>query len=297
MDVYEGFGAQFSPRAALSVKPWDKGTLKAVYSQAFRAPTAYEQLDTDGVTHVANVGLKPEIVQSVEGSFEQRFGQNRIMVGAFTSWWQNLIQNSDLSQAQLDQVIAQGLLPAGTPSATQYQNVASLNNYGFNARFEGSALHRDLRYAINVTGAYTRFDANDGTGPQLLTVAPQLFGNARISYDLPGDAPIIAVAASLVGKRPADKAANYSSDSTTGAVTNWAVAPWAPTQLDLRFTVSGPVPKVKGLSYRLIADYAVSQRGPYVVGPVTTPYSPNTYAQLVPVDQFRATVGLQYDIR
>ena len=297
LDVYQGFGAEFSPRAALSIKPWDKGTLKAVYSQAFRAPTAYEQLDTDGVTHIANETLQPEIVQSVEGSFEQRFGQNRIMVGGFTSWWSNLITYADLSQAQLDQAISQGLLAPGTPYATQYQNVASLNNWGFNARFEGSALHRDLRYAINVTGAWSRYNANDGTGDQLLTVAPQIFGNARLSYDLPGDWPVVAVAASLQGKRPADKAFNSSTDSTTGAVTNWAITPWAPTQLDLRFTVSGPIPKLKGLSYRLIADYAVSPRGPYVVGPVTTPYSPDTFAQLIPVDQFRATVGLQYDIR
>jgi outer membrane cobalamin receptor len=302
LDVYEGFGAQVSPRAAISVKPWDKGTLKAIYSEAFRAPTAYEQLDTDGVTHIANLGLKPETVRSVEGSFEQRFGQNRIMAGGFWSKWQNLINYHDLTQAELDDAIAKGLLPAGSNAGTQYQNVDSLSNWGFNARFEGSALNRDLRYALNVTGAWTQKDAHvdplnpiDNTPAQLLTVAPQVFGNARLSYDLPGDWPVLGVAASLIGKRPADKAFNTSSDGTT--TTTWAPTPWAPAQLDFRFTISGPVPKLKGLSYRLIADYAVSSRGPYVVGPNTTPYPGNNVAQLIPVDQFRATVGLQYDIR
>ena len=287
LDVYEGFGAQFSPRAALSVKPWHNGTLKAIYSQAFRAPTAYESLQTDGVTRIANPTLGPEVVRSVEGSFEQRFGQNRIMVGAFSSWWENLIAYGDLTPEQLDQAIAAGLLPPGTPYASQYQNLSTLTNWGFNARFDGSALHRDLRYGINLTGAYTRDGDNN-----ILPVAPQLFGNARLSYDLPGDWPTVAVAASYVGKRPADQAFNSNSDGTT-----WAKTPWAPQQLDLRFTVTGPIPKVKGLSYRLIADYAVSARGPYVVGPVTTPSATDNVAQLIPVDQFRATVGLQYDIR
>ena len=89
-----------------------------------------------------------------------------------------------------------------------------------------------------------------------------------------------------------DHAFDVGGDGTT-----WAKTPWAPQQLDLRFTVSGPIPKIKGLSYRLIADYAVAPRGPYVVGPVSTPLPTDNVAQLIPVDQFRASVGLQYDIR
>jgi hypothetical protein len=61
------------------------------------------------------------------------------------------------------------------------------------------------------------------------------------------------------------------------------------------------VPKVRRLSYRLAADYAVANRGPYTVGPLmVVASSPSrifaqTPPQLIPVDQFRVTLGLQLD--
>ena len=61
---------------------------------------------------------------------------------------------------------------------------------------------------------------------------------------------------------------------------------------------------LRGLSYRLSADYAFTDRGPYVVGPFQTgpvgavptslQKSPTT-PLLNPIEQFRLTVGLQYD--
>jgi hypothetical protein len=51
---------------------------------------------------------------------------------------------------------------------------------------------------------------------------------------------------------------------------------------------------VKGLSYRAIANYAVADQGPYVVGPVTKSIPTEPTAQLIPVDRFRTTLGLQY---
>ena len=52
---------------------------------------------------------------------------------------------------------------------------------------------------------------------------------------------------------------------------------------------------LKGLSYRLILDYNTAQYGPYVVGPVTSSIPTQPLPSLNPVDQFRATAGLQYD--
>jgi hypothetical protein len=70
----------------------------------------------------------------------------------------------------------------------------------------------------------------------------------------------------------------------------------APAQIALRGTISGPVPGLRGLSYRLSANYNFADRGPYVIGFIqggnTGIYQP---AELIPVDRFRATVGLQYD--
>ncbi|HEY3595381.1 MAG TPA: hypothetical protein VGL13_15950, partial [Polyangiaceae bacterium] len=143
-----------------------------------------------------------------------------------------------------------------------------------------------LRYGLNVTGAYARRTNPDGT-TQPLSVAPQIYGNAHVSYDLPGDWPVLGLAALYVGRRPADRAFDGGFTPT----------PYAPPQLELRATISGQIPGIAGLSYRVFADYAVADRNPYVVGPVqiATPAQPS--AQLSPVDQFRTTVGLQYDIR
>jgi outer membrane receptor for ferrienterochelin and colicins len=287
-DDDQRFGTKLSPRAAIAVTPWKGGTLKGIYSEAFRSPTAYETSYADGVTQIPTDHLRPETVRSVEGSMEQRFGAHRILLGVFRSWWEDMVLLNGVSQGIVDAAVAAGQLPIGSDpsSVVQYQNVSSINNFGFNGAFEGAALRRDLRYGLNVTGAYARRTNPDGT-TQPLSVAPQIYGNAHVSYDLPGDWPVLGLAALYVGRRPADRAFDGGFTPT----------PYAPPQLELRATISGQIPGIAGLSYRVFADYAVADRNPYVVGPVqiATPAQPS--AQLSPVDQFRTTVGLQYDIR
>jgi hypothetical protein len=41
-------------------------------------------------------------------------------------------------------------------------------------------------------------------------------------------------------------------------------------------------------------NYAAANRGPYVVGPVTSSIPSQTSPQLIPLDRLRATVGLEY---
>jgi hypothetical protein len=120
-----------------------------------------------------------------------------------------------------------------------------------------------------------------------LAVAPQVFGNARISYKLPGDWPVIGVVASVIGRRPTDGAFD----------SGWTPPPYAPTQVELRGTLSGRFPWIPGLSYRFIVDYAVASVNPYIIGPVTSPTAANPNPELIPVDQLRTTVGLQYDLK
>ncbi len=120
-----------------------------------------------------------------------------------------------------------------------------------------------------------------------LTVGPQVFGNARLSYDLPGDWPTLAVATHWMGKRYADRAWDGGWTTSQGL-------PVAPPQLELRAAINGPVPGIKGLSYRLSANWALTDKGPYVVGPAQDS-SYLVSPQLVPVDPFRAVFGLQYD--
>ena len=68
---------------------------------------------------------------------------------------------------------------------------------------------------------------------------------------------------------------------------------------ETRGTLSGPLPFLRGLTYRLTATYALAERGPYVVGAQQV-YEPSTGApdrspQLLPLDRFRTSIGLQYD--
>jgi hypothetical protein len=129
-----------------------------------------------------------------------------------------------------------------------------------------------------------------------LVVAPQLFGNARIAYDLGGNLPTVALAGHYQGRRPADRAAAFYPP------------PYAPALVELRLTVTGAFPGLKGLTYRASANYAFAPKGPYVIGPAQSQVSatsrdPTTGEiivlvrdpELIPIDRFRGGVGLQYD--
>jgi outer membrane receptor for ferrienterochelin and colicins len=285
-DADERFGTKLSPRATTVLDVWSGGTLKGIYAEAFRSPTAYETSYADPSDQIAARDLKPETVRSVEVSFEQRFGFQRLLFGAFRSWWSDMVLLESLSEAQIGTAVASGQLDASTVSAVQYANVSSIDDYGFNAGAEGAVLTQSLRYAINLTGAIARRSLPDGSKVPL-TVAPQVFGNARVSYDLPGDLPVLALAAQLAGRRPADRAFDGGFTPT----------PYAPTQLELRATVSGAVPFVPGLSFRVSADMATASRSPYVAGPIQAARPDTPSAELAPVDRFRTTLGLQYDLR
>jgi outer membrane receptor protein involved in Fe transport len=284
LDDYANFAPRLSPRAAVAVTPWDGGTWKVVYSEAFRAPTAYERLNTDYLSRVTSLDLRPETVRSIEGSFEQRFSGNRVLFGCFATRYSDLIISTNLTPDQVQSDIAAGLLQPQSSSVLQYQNVDSVDNWGFNGTLEGTALHRSLAYGVNITGAYSRRNtpAPDGTIiHEPLAAAPSFFGNARVSYDLPGDLPVVALATAFYPRTVMDQA--YNGGFTT--------IPYGPGQFMLRATLSGPVPGLHGLTYRVSARYAVSGNGLYQVGPNSDGTVTN------PVDPFRTTVGVQYDFR
>ncbi len=133
------------------------------------------------------------------------------------------------------------------------------------------------------------------------TVAPRLYGNARIAYHFDSPYPSVALAGHYLAKRP-----------STGAFDRgFGDLPYAPAQLELRATVSGPVPVLVGLSYRASFDWALAGETPYIVGPTQASMSaishwkdadwaamgatPNAPA-FAPVDRFRSTFGLAYEL-
>ena len=274
-DIAEGYPGALSPRAVAAVSPWTGGTVKAIYSTAFRAPSSYER-EWEDINELKADTLRPEHAESVEASFEQQLGAHRLLFGAFSTRLTDLVVLTALTPDEIAAATAAGANLVGN-NVSQYRNSGAISNVGYNASLEGRLASRRLRYGLTVTGAYSRRETADG--PQPLPVAPSLYGNFRVSYDLGGKLPTLALAGQLAGRRPTDGA--------------FQPTPYAPPVLELRAAVSGPMPLVKHLSYRVTANYAHESRGPYVIGPIQDS-SYGVSPELNPVDRFRAGVGLVY---
>jgi outer membrane receptor for ferrienterochelin and colicins len=277
------FNPVVTPRVAASWNPWPGGTLKGSYSTAFRAPS-WDETDNSTSRRIEAEDLQPEKVQSVDVNIEHHIGAHRLVLGGFYSHWDNLVELAPLSDAEAIRAIRNGQTKVPfTPGIqlTQYRNTSDVKNYGLNTGFEGSLHSGFFLYGFSLTGALAERHTSNGT--TRLPVAPQIFGNARMAFVLGQDLPTLAFATHFLGARPADLSnGQFSPD------------PFARSQVELRLTASGDVPLVKALSYRVMANYAVAERGAYVVGPVTSAIASQTTPQLVPVDRFRTTLGLQY---
>jgi outer membrane receptor for ferrienterochelin and colicins len=275
LDVAEGYPGALSPRAMAGITPWKAGTLKLIYSQAFRAPSSYERKFED-IYALQAVNLRPEHEDSVEASFEQQFGAHRVLFGVFRTRWTDLVTSVVLTEEEIAAAQAAGA-KVDSSYVAQYRNADRIDNYGYNAAVQGSFLTRQLRYGMTLTGAQSRRVVDGEAIP--LAIAPSLYGNARVSYDLGGELPTLALAAQFAGRRPTDG--------------SFTPTPYAPPLLELRAAVTGPIPVVPGLSYRVTANYAFQSTGPYVIGPIQDS-SYGTRPELNPVDRFRVGIGLQY---
>ncbi|HEY6560464.1 MAG TPA: TonB-dependent receptor, partial [Polyangiaceae bacterium] len=289
LDMGSRFDPVLSPRGAIALRASDSTTYKAIYSEAFRAPTWSE-------TSLANYrlapasNLKPETVRSIEATVEQRFHTQRVFLSVFRSWWDNLIAVGPLSAQEQTRLQNEGKLPLIVPlGLEQFRNVASIDNYGLSGSFDGSLAEGSLRYGISATEAFTRRKAS--ALPEPLPAAPQFFGNLRIAYAPGGLIPTPALALSYIGSRLADRPLD------TGAPIP-EVSPMA----QLRLTVTGKIPGVSGLSYRLSGAATTTSRGPYVAGPNLTftsggaPLADAPPLGFAPIDQFNAFVGLKYEL-
>jgi outer membrane cobalamin receptor len=267
-------GRRISPRAAVVADPWKGGVIKAIYAEALRAPTYFESVYRPGADLAQQLGdvvdLRHETVRGVEGSIEQKFGTQRLLFGVFRTWWEDMISLTVIDPNTF---------------ALEYRNASTITNYGYNALFEGSA--GQWAYGASLTSGYARRSSADGSVK--LPVAPTSFGNARVSYDLSGAWPTLALATSFVSSRLADRA----NDG------NFPVTPVAPFTLTLRPTISGDVPGISGLNYRVAFNYVTATHSAYVAGPVqqqdpTVPNRPP--ATLAPVNRMSAFATLTYNL-
>ena len=278
-DADSRFGEALSPRAAATVVPWNGAALKLIYSTAFRAPTAWDVYYGDPSYWIpGGEGLEPEGVRSVEVSAEQRFGSQRLFLGAFRSWWEDLVLLQDLTEDEVAAAIGSGLLLPETQAGVQLRNVSKIESYGWSAGYYGALGGGSLRYGVSLTQAHTRI-REPGGASELVPVAAPTVGNARVAWSLPDAWPTLALAARYVSRRP-----------TTDYVRD--LPQYVDPQVELRAAVSGELP-IDGLSYRFTANYSFLDSGPYAVG--ATP-ADGSARQLLPIDQFRLGVGLQYDL-
>jgi outer membrane receptor for ferrienterochelin and colicins len=271
-------GAHLSPRVAAVVPAWEGGTVKAIYSEAFRAPTFYERFFTDGLTQISAPDLKPETVRSVEAVLEQRVGAQRLTLSGFHTWWNDLVLLVPATTAQIAAATASGALDPNAVSVTTYANASRVNSYGVNAGFEGSALAHRLRYGATLTWAHSQQESDGDM--TLLPAAAQLFGNLRSSYELGASLPVLAVAARFVGPRPLSG-------------TNFSPLPDAKPQVELHGAVSGPIGG--GLAYHLSASWALADTTAYAVGPLRDPQPGYASQAVLPLPRFQAWAGLRYD--
>jgi outer membrane receptor for ferrienterochelin and colicins len=277
LDYDERFPAVVSPRIAANVQPWKGGALKAIYSEAFRAPTFFESYVSNPLVPPPD-GLKPEKTRSIEGSIEQKFAAQRLLFGIFHTTMTDVIQLyhfDPLSAAEYAEA------HSTLPPLYQVQNLESIESTGLNASFEGTLGDRKLSYGFTLTAAYARVTPSaagtSSSEASPLSVSPRTFGNARISYAFPGDFPTLSVATNWMSSRYVE---NYST---------YPGRPTAPPLLELRATAIGVVPHVPGLSYRLSANYLTSSETPFTVGPSLG--APSLEQQ----DTFRVTIGLTYE--
>jgi len=285
VDADPRFDPVITPRVALIWDAWQGGIVKLSYSTAFRAPS-WDETDSSTARRIKAKNLQPEHVRSVDLNVQHRFGAHRLVLGGFVSRWDDLVELAALSDAEAIAAIRAGqtLVPL-TPGIqlTQYRNTSEVVNYGMNSGLEGSFAAGFVNYGFNLTGAIAEKSVDHG-GKNRLPVAPQIFGNARLAVNLPSSWPTVAVATHLLGPRPADLSEGQFRPS-----------PFAGTQVELRLILTGQVPAVKGLSYRALANYNFAERGAYVVGPVTSELPSQRTPQLIPLDRFRTSVGLQYE--
>jgi outer membrane receptor for ferrienterochelin and colicins len=293
-DVDSRFGSRLLPRIAAIAEPWKGGSLEVIYAEAFRAPTGDEVHYRDPATTLQSQGLRPETVRSIEAILEQRFGTQSLVFGVFRSQWREMIvrrELHDLPYQVLDQDRAlveaakrAGLISSEVQIAYQYQNVASIESFGFNGGFEGTLGGARLAYAFNLSAAYARLSSPIGN--QRVSVTPSMFGNARIAYDLKHRLPTIAVAAHFSDRRLSD----------AGETAGFTPVPFAPAALDLRGTLTGPFPRVRRLTYQLMGNYAFASSSPYTAGPSSLSGRFLPTPELAPTIRFTFMLGLKYDL-
>jgi outer membrane receptor for ferrienterochelin and colicins len=141
-DAYSQTGGSLSPRMGIVYHPWQTGTMKLLYGEAFRIPNPFEtSYDENTNNHKVHRTLVPEKISTYEGVFEQGLAPG---LSASMSLYKYRMRN--LIDYKIDPV----------DSVQQFANLDGVQTSGidlvFNARVSADAkgyVAYDYQYATN----------------------------------------------------------------------------------------------------------------------------------------------------
>ena len=246
-----------SPRAAVIVSPWKGGTVKALYSEGFRRPAGYESGFAAPGFQVKAADLKPEVMRTIEGAFEQRVGRHVAKLSLFRTWFMDLITLGTDAQSGL----------------SQYQNANTIHSVGGSIAFETG--FGGWRFGANTTVSSSKTPSKEAEVSaaawqlygknQPVYGAPNVSGNAQTSYAFGGDYPTLALAGYYLGPRVSPATLN---DPYLGPLSASGEIGKTPTLVQLRATITGNISFAKGLSYRFATDLTTPTYNFYTAGPL-----------------------------
>lgn len=161
-DWFSTFGDTVNPRVALIYSPCTNSTFKAIYGQAFRAPTAYE-LYYVAPGYVSSEHLKPETIHSYELDYDQVLNPH-LKLAASVFYY------------DVDDLISFGLDANGNST---FGNLASATSQGGEIELDGNWA-KGWRAQLS----YTYADARDGATDQRLSNSPEHLAKFNLTAPL-----------------------------------------------------------------------------------------------------------------
>lgn len=162
-DHYSTFGSTTNPRVDLIYQPREGTSLKFLYGQSFRPPTAYE-LYYAGLGQEGNPSLQPETAKTTEVVFEQSLAKGFHLVASGYYY------------------PVRGVISAGTDPATgllEYQNSQRVDLRGAEI-----TLKRQSKTGLEAGLSWSFEDARNLAVPGPLVDSPHVLGQANVSVPL-----------------------------------------------------------------------------------------------------------------
>ncbi len=156
---FESFGDTLNPRLGLIYNPWEGSAIKALYGEAFRAPSVYERFYNPAQDSMPE--LQPETIHTSELIYEQYFAR-KYRLGL--SGYYNLV----------DDLIGQTITSDGD---LVFENINRANARGAEFEVEG---HYDFGLRARLSYALQRTE--DGAGRELTSSPRHL---AKLNLNLP----------------------------------------------------------------------------------------------------------------